>query len=138
MTAAGNIAKALGGHPSGNGRYLCPCPVPTHGMGKGDRCPSLSVYDGDEALLVKCFAGCDWRDVIDELRRRGLLNGNADKRIGMRARPKQESTSQKAVVSPNRGIALKIWREETAPLNGTLGEIYFTDHRHVDLDKIIL
>jgi putative DNA primase/helicase len=135
MTAAANIAKALGGRPTGPGRYLCSCPVPTHGKGKGDRNPSLSVYDGDVALLVKCFAECDWQDVFNELRRRGLLDGNADTRIGKRVRPKRKSTQQKAE-SPNLEIAQKIWREETAPLNGTLGETYLTEHRRIDLDSL--
>jgi hypothetical protein len=71
MTAA-NIARVLGGKANGDG-YLCRCPVPSHGKGRGDHSPSLSVRDGNTALLVRCHAGCDSRDVINELRRRGLL-----------------------------------------------------------------
>jgi hypothetical protein len=35
----------------------------------------LLVKDGDRAPLLKCFAGCDVRDVLAELRGRGLLKG---------------------------------------------------------------
>lgn len=73
MSSAANIARALGGHRNGEG-FLVRCPVPSHGQGRGDRRPSLSIRDGDDRLLVRCFAGCDPRDVLAELRRRGLLD----------------------------------------------------------------
>jgi putative DNA primase/helicase len=75
VTTASDIADALGGHRAGDG-FLVRCPVPTHGQGRGDQKPSLSIHDGDERLLVRCFAGCDARDVLAELRRRGLLYGD--------------------------------------------------------------
>ena len=73
MSPAASIARALGGHRNGDG-YLVRCPVSRHGKGRGDRSPSLSIRDGDDCLLVRCFAGCDPRDVLAELRRRGLLD----------------------------------------------------------------
>jgi hypothetical protein len=73
-TTARSIAQALGGIRNGNG-YLCRCPVATHGKGRGDRNPSLSIADGDDGkLLVRCFAGCDPCDVLAALRSRGLLD----------------------------------------------------------------
>jgi hypothetical protein len=71
-TTARAVSQALGGTGNGKG-FLCRCPVPSHGKGNGDRNPSLSVADGDKGLLVRCFAGCDQRDVLAELRSRGLL-----------------------------------------------------------------
>jgi hypothetical protein len=71
MSSAAIIARALGGHRSAEG-YLCRCPVPSHGRGAGDRNPSLFVKDGDKAPLFKCFAGCDARDIVADLRGRGL------------------------------------------------------------------
>jgi putative DNA primase/helicase len=63
------VAKALDGRRAGNG-YLCRCPVPTHGKGRGDRNPSLSIRAGDDGkLLVNCMAGCDPRDVLRALGR---------------------------------------------------------------------
>jgi hypothetical protein len=42
----------------------------------------LSLRNGGGRLLVWCFAGCDSRNILAELRRRGLLGGrNADHRI---------------------------------------------------------
>ena len=72
MTDAATIARALGGKRNGDG-WLVPCPVSGHGQGRGDRNPSLSIRDGDKALLVRCFAGCNSGDVLDSLRSRGLL-----------------------------------------------------------------
>jgi hypothetical protein len=36
----------------------------------------LRLADGDKCLLVRCYSGCDPRDVLDVLRRRGLLDGH--------------------------------------------------------------
>ena len=58
-----------------NGRWLgsygTAC-CPAH----DDRTPSLKISDGDTAILLKCFAGCDTLDVIDALRRLGLWHEN--------------------------------------------------------------
>jgi putative DNA primase/helicase len=74
MTDAATISQALGGKSTSIG-FMCRCPVISHGNGKGDRNPSLLVKDGDSAPLLKCFAGCDVRDVLAELRSRGLMEG---------------------------------------------------------------
>jgi len=78
MSAARDVALALlaGRRPQRlpDGGYLVPCPVPSHGRGRGDRNPSLRIGDGETRLLVHCFGGCDPRDVLDVLRRRGLLD----------------------------------------------------------------
>jgi Protein of unknown function (DUF3987)/Toprim domain len=36
--------------------------------------PTLSVRDGDRALIVKCFAGCPAAEVLAELRRTGIAD----------------------------------------------------------------
>ena len=60
---ASNILHALGGR---NGVCRCPAHDDTH--------PSLSIKDtGDGDVIVHCFSGCDFRDIKDELRNRGLL-----------------------------------------------------------------
>jgi putative DNA primase/helicase len=60
---AARIVHALGGC---NG--VCRCPV------HDDIHPSLSISDGVGGnVIVNCFAGCDYRDIKDELRRRGFL-----------------------------------------------------------------
>ncbi len=66
MTAR-EIIKALDGRWGGTSGIAC-CPA------HDDRDPSLSIRDGvDGEPVFKCFAGCDWRDVKDALRARGLL-----------------------------------------------------------------
>lgn len=66
MTAR-DIVLALGSRWYGSyGIARCP----TH----DDDSPSLSITDGDNGhVVVKCFAGCDWRDVKAALRDQGLL-----------------------------------------------------------------
>jgi putative DNA primase/helicase len=114
MSGAATIARALGGRASRDG-FLCRCPVPDHGKGNGDRNPSLLVKDGDQAVLVKCFAGCDTRDVLAALRRRGLLNDD----YGKLPRP---TTPRSAVHKPDPD-ALEIWRAAESG-GGTIVETY--------------
>jgi hypothetical protein len=114
MTVAENIGRALGGKRHGDG-FLCHCPVPSHGKRRGDRNPSLSVRDGDDALLVHCFASCDRLDVLDALRRRGLL----DVLDGARTR-------RRTVARPAQGpdpAALAIWKA-AVPAKGSIIEAY--------------
>ncbi|MCP1851236.1 MULTISPECIES: toprim domain-containing protein [unclassified Bradyrhizobium] len=70
---ADRIGTALKGRRTGAGWMVC-CPVPTHGKGRGDRSPSLSIHGGDGKLLLKCFAGCSFDDILDELRARNLVD----------------------------------------------------------------
>lgn len=73
--SADHIGAVLGGVRKGVGEWLVRCPCPNHGKGRGDRFPSLSVAQTPGGqFLVHCFAGCDFRDVMDELRRRGLID----------------------------------------------------------------
>lgn len=67
-----SIAKALCGVRNCDG-WLVRCPVPTHGRGRGDANPSLSIGMGRSGkLLVRCFAGCDSIAVLRELELRGI------------------------------------------------------------------
>ncbi len=67
---AAEIAHALGGKRSGKS-FMCWCPA------HEDRAPSLSLTEGDRAPLLKCFAGCDSRDVIDACAGMGLWDTRA-------------------------------------------------------------
>jgi hypothetical protein len=69
MTAP-EIARSLGGRPSGRG-WLARCPA------HDDHDPSLSIDEAEDGRpLVICRAGCDKTAVIDALRRRGLWPSN--------------------------------------------------------------
>ena len=87
--SADHIGTALKGRRNGNG-WLVRCPCPNHGKGRGDRFPSLSVADGDDGrLLLRCFAGCEFVDILDELKHRGLVDGKqlgSDEEAGLRQR----------------------------------------------------
>jgi hypothetical protein len=127
LSTAHDLAQALGGKRAqrlADGGYLVPCPVPTHGKGRGDRTPSLSISDGQKRLLVRCFAGCNSRDVLDELLRRGLLDD--------RTRPPavaNKPTEQRASDSPDKyqqcqhEKASWLWSQRR-PITGTIAETY--------------
>ena len=59
--------------------------------------PSLLISDVERGLRVHCFGSCDSRDVLDELRRRGLLDdGGAPTQrrpVARKARPEPISAS---------------------------------------------
>src|SRR4029077_4883126 len=85
-----------------------------HGKGRGDRNPSLSISDGDDgALLLFCFAGCTFEDIIDALDRRGLVEND---------REPQEARVAEVAHLPS-AEALMIWRA-AVPLNGTIAAEY--------------
>jgi hypothetical protein len=122
MSAARNIALALAGWHKPqrlpDGDYLVCCPVPSHGKGRGDRNPSLRIGDGASRLLVHCYAGCDPRDVLDALRRRGLLNGALTR--GPSPPPR---SSPAAAREADKARAREIWHAARDP-RGTLAEDY--------------
>lgn len=58
MTVDGVLDCLDGVRRSGRG-WVARCPVPSHGQGRGDRSPSLSVQEGDDGrILVHDFGGC--------------------------------------------------------------------------------
>jgi hypothetical protein len=116
MTDAATIARALGGKSTSIG-FMCRCPVPSHGNGKGDRNPSLLVKDGDRAPLFKCFAGCDVRDVLAELRARGLLDGAGIPAACARRLPEP---APQHIPDPD---AIALWGS-AAPAGGSIVERY--------------
>ena len=84
MSRAAELTRALGG--PWYGRYgTARCVV------HDDR--NLSIAEGQRAPILKCFAGCDWRDVWVELRRRGLLQTHP---IETRQQPRFWFTSNSA------------------------------------------
>lgn len=62
----------LGGAQRCGAWWRCRCPV------HGSRGSTLALRDGERGLIVKCWAGCDARDVLAALRRLGLIAGKAD------------------------------------------------------------
>ena len=87
------------------------------GRGKGDKNPSLSITDApDGKLLVKCFANCDPRDVLAELRNRGLTGappGRTNRRLVSPPKPEPEPEPE-----PDER-ALELWHQ-AIPAKGTI------------------
>ncbi len=54
---------------SGDGNYTCKCVV------HNDKTPSLSIKLLNGKLLVKCFAGCEGVDIINEFKKLGYITG---------------------------------------------------------------
>jgi len=72
--SAEHIAKELGNAKQVNGQWVASCPVPSHGQGKGDKNPSLSISEDDSGkYLFHCHAGCNQLDVFECIRDRHLL-----------------------------------------------------------------
>jgi Toprim domain-containing protein len=130
--SASRIAHVLSGAPIAGGGFICRCPVPTHGAGRGDRNPSLSVKDGHSHLVVTCFAGCDRREVLAELCRRGLL----DEAPGHSRHPEKPIIHTSRSRSRSDGEYERRQREKAAwlwsrsrPIEGTPAERYLRERR---------
>ena len=123
MTGSGaaSITKALGGTWCGS-YGLARCPA------HDDREPSLKIRDDarkSDGIDLHCFAGCDWQDVKDALKRSGLLEHAAASATIARPRP--------ASNAGHRDYALRLWRDTTA-VKGTLAERYLREHRGIAID----
>jgi putative DNA primase/helicase len=139
------IAKACGRFKATRRGYICQCPV------HDDRNPSCEVWQGEVAVLVRCYAGCPSDLIVDELRDRGFRLGRkrprdeAEARSGRRRlrRLKDKDTepdkSQRSQGDENKAttmlpcvsremqlyqwLAAAIWCESVDPL-GTMVETY--------------
>jgi putative DNA primase/helicase len=107
MSAADRVGIGLKGRRNGTGWVAC-CPCPTHGKNGGDHSPSLSVADGKKGrLLLKCFARCKFLDILDALRRRGLVDDGPKLDRARRALGRVDPTP--TAHEPD-AAALQIWR----------------------------
>ena len=105
------IAHALGAAGRSGAWWRCCCPV------HGSRGATLALREGERGLIVKCWAGCQPRDVLAELRRRGLIADHGE------ARPisdPEAGTRRREAAGRRRRIAegLDIWNE-SHPANAT-------------------
>ena len=117
MTDAERITHALSGHWTGRSG-VCRCPA------HDDRTPSLSVAEGhDGRLLLRCFTGCSFEDVVAALRWRGLLKGT-----GRTYRPgpvevSRREAAERAEREKRIAQARATWNE-ALPIERTLAEAY--------------
>lgn len=112
------------------GGFLVSCPVPSHGKGRGDRNPSLSIADGDKGIIVHCFGGCDPRVVFDELRREGLIEPRKEG-VAPAKRPLNPSPSRFSNYERRQhDKAAWLWSQRK-PIGGTIAEIYLRQVRRI-------
>lgn len=112
---AAAIAAALGGAQRSGSWWRCRCPA--HGS-KGS---TLALRDGDGELVVHCHGGCARRDVLDALRRRGLIGFARTYRDPQRAdfvRPSDHDDAVRRVA-----LARQIW-QRAGDIRGTPAEAY--------------
>jgi putative DNA primase/helicase len=107
------IAQRLGGKRTGAG-FLCRCPVPTHGKGRGDLRPSLAVSDGERGLVYHCFAGCSAADIRAAIERLDLSGP-----LPALQKPEPRRGARRTTTADARTL----WRDATATL-GTAAEAY--------------
>jgi DNA primase len=107
MTAE-TIARALGGHRAG-ATWMARCPV------HEDRSPSLSISAGKGGkVLVRCHAGCDQRDLITALQKRGLWPTTRQP-LGTAREPRRRIAEEPDAGALKRsGAALAIWQASQA------------------------
>lgn len=67
------MAHGCGKSSKSNGVWSCSCPVSSHGKGRGDKRPSLSIAEDRGKLLVKCHAGCSFEEILKALMGMGLM-----------------------------------------------------------------
>jgi hypothetical protein len=98
---AAEVAKALGSAHRCGLWWRCRCPV------HQSRGASLALSDGERGLILKCFAGCDPRDILAELRRRGLIGDAAHDRH--RPSPATTRPDERGDAAHRIAMAQRIW-----------------------------
>ncbi len=118
---AQEIVKTLGGSWHGSyGTARCPA--------HDDREPSLSIRDGiDGEPVFNCFANCDWRDIKDVLRARGLLPERGRGRGHQRCRYRPPTAPKPRPVDVDQQQRMEFARRkwnEAIPLTDSPADVY--------------
>lgn len=115
------IVRACGGELYGGGRRAN---IPAPGHSRHDRSVSLWLQNG--RVVVHSFGSADWREVLDDLRARGLVDARCAPRGG-------GNTDHPRRAEPDDRVRLetaqRLW-SEARPLAGSLSE------RHLRLRRI--
>ncbi len=118
-TTAQKITCALRGVWHGHyGSVRCPA--------HDDRLPSLSITNGNDGrLLLTCYAGCSFREIIQALRRIGLLGKQAfvDKAYDHTLSFSKQFSADLKGVKQKAERAKAIW-QQSQPIKDTLAETY--------------
>jgi putative DNA primase/helicase len=124
-TSAASIAHELKAKRDGRG-WMARCPA------HDDRNPSFSIRQAEDRVLVHCFAGCSQDALIAALRARNLWAIVQDEPSRMSRSDGRPSNPSARDVDHDRqarfDAAMRWWRQ-AGPLDGSLGERYFVEHR---------
>jgi len=63
---AADLSRILGGCEKSPGQYMALCPA------HNDHTPSLSIRQGNGTILLHCFAGCKYEDILRALEQKGI------------------------------------------------------------------
>ena len=120
MTDARTLTSALGGRWFRRyGRATCPA---CHGGRRGNY--PLSLADAPSgALLLYCFRGCAFAEVLDALRGLGLVDGAGTYRPPTREDIARIRAEEEAEAVKKAAQAERCWKE-AQPIGGTPGETY--------------
>jgi putative DNA primase/helicase len=127
MTAE-ELAHALGAVRSGR-QWKCRC------VAHEDRNPSMIIFEGREALQVRCMAGCEPRDIIAVLRSRGLWHGSDEQEQPEIKKP-EKSLQTEQREHRTRILARGIF-DAAEPISGTVAERYFDSRDLVTVARMI-
>lgn len=106
-----NLVARLGGKWSGDSAMVC-CPA------HADKTPSLKISQGEQNILVWCYAGCSGADVLSAIR----------KQTGSTIRSTRATEEYKP---RNPDIHRHIWNSGI-DVRGSLAESYLRDVRGID------
>ncbi|MTH77562.1 DUF7146 domain-containing protein [Paracoccus aestuariivivens] len=124
MTAR-EIVTALRGRMYRSGG-LCFCPAHAN-----TKTPALSVMDGrDGRLLLHCYTGCAFEEIMDALRGLGLVEGKGSYSPPSQAELAAIREAEHQEARKRADQALRCWNE-AGPINGTPAEVYLREIRGI-------
>jgi len=118
MTAA-EIAARLGGACRSGQWWRCRCPV------HGSRSSTLALRAGDRGLAIKCWGGCNSRDVLAEMERLGLLDDHDSDTPAHPEQIERRRERDRADRQRSTANALDLFFNECRPAQDTLVERYW-------------
>jgi len=116
------MAHGCGKSSKSNGVWSCRCPVSSHGKGRGDKNPSLSISENNGKLLLYCHAGCRFEDIINALKAMGLMPDSSNDQYS-NSNCNIAQTNFVIKVNPVPLEAVAIW-ENSIEAADTLVEMY--------------
>lgn len=88
------------------------------------RTPALSLSDGgNDKLLAHCHSGCDFGDIVQALKAKGLIEGQSSYTPSDPAIAARRRKAERIAQEQRWRQAVTIW-DEGLPIHGTLAETY--------------